>query len=354
MISGIAYNDRPMDILLVDDSIPFDGYSPSSQPLGGIEKAFARLPAGLRRRGHDVRVINRCAFAITAEDVPWQPWESPRPARCDVLVAHRKPSLLDFPVAADRRILWLGGPGAQLDKGMNAEILARHGDAPVVFHGPAHRAGCPTALEGRAVVVEPGVRRDYREAEPMAPAHPPRAVATVHPLLGLDWLLELWGKSIRPRVEGAELHVYSAALDRGSLGGDVPDRIKPVFDRAVALAGDGVVIQRPRADPGMAEAFRAARAHLHPGHDAEFHCASLAESQAVGLPAVIRRTAAAAERVRDGETGFHVPDDEAFANCAMLLLDNDDVFAGRSADARAHQRGRGWDDAAAEFEALFS
>ena len=184
MISGIAYNDRPMDILLVDDSIPFDGYSPSSQPLGGIEKAFARLPAGLRRRGHDVRVINRCAFAITAEDVPWQPWESPRPARCDVLVAHRKPSLLDFPVAADRRILWLGGPGAQLDKGMNAEILARHGDAPVVFHGPAHRAGCPTALEGRAVVVEPGVRRDYREAEPMAPAHPPRAVATVHPASG--------------------------------------------------------------------------------------------------------------------------------------------------------------------------
>ena len=103
----------------------------------------------------------------------------------------------------------------------------------------------------------------------------------------------------------------------------------------------------------MCDAYREARAHLHPGHGDEVYCSTLAESQAVGLPAVTRNAAAAAERLRDGETGFIVPDDEAYANCAMLLLTADNVFESRSEDARAHQRGRSWDDAAADFEVLF-
>ena len=350
----IAYNHRPMDILLVDDSIPFDGYTPSSQPLGGIEKAFASLPTALRRRGHDVRVINRCGFPITAHGVPWQTWADPRRESCDVLIAHRKPALLDFPVRAERRILWLGNPGGYLEAGLNAAVLERHGEAPLVFMGPAHKATCPRALADRAVVVGPGVRDDYLEASEMAPAHPPRAVVTTHPLSGLEWLLRLWVKDVRPKVEGAELHVYSATLDKGLLGAEVPERVKPILDLALGAREMGVVIERPCADPDMAEGYRAARVHLYPGAANEVYCSTLAESQAVGVPAVTRRFAAAQERIRDGETGFAVPDDEAFASCAMLLLGHDDVFRGRSADARAHQRGRGWDAAAAEFEALFT
>ena len=342
-----------MDILLVDDSIPFDGYSPSSQPLGGVEKAFARLPAALLRRGHKVRVINRCAFPVVAEGVPWQSWDSPPPETCDVLIAHRKPTLLDFPTEAAKRILWLGGPAGAIREDANREILARHSKAPLVFNGPTHHIGCPIELANRAVTIKPGVGRFYREAKEMTPAQPPRALSTVHPLRGLGWLLDLWEKSLQPMVKNAQLHVFSAALTRGRLGGEVPASFRPLFDRAMALKDKGVVIAQPLADSDMATAYREARVHLHPGHGDEFYCSTLAESQAVGLPAVIRRAAAAVERVRDGETGFVVRDDEAFANCAMLLLTDDSVFKGRSEDARAHQRGRTWDDAAADFETLF-
>ena len=342
-----------MDILLVDDWIPFDGYTPSSQPLGGVEKAFASLPGALRRRGHEVRVINRCRFPITAEGVQWQTWDDPRPASCDVLIAHRKPELLDFPVAAGRRILWLVSPAGYLEKAPNKAVLERHGDARLVFAGPAHRLTCPRAFDDRAVVIEPGVRRDYLDAEDMAPAHPPRAVVTTHPLMDLDWLLRLWVDEVRPKVADAELHVYSATLDKGELGGEVPERLKPVLGQAVAARAHGVVIQRPCADPDMAEAYRAARVHLYPGAENEVYCSTLAESQAVGLPAVARRFPAVGERIRDGESGFLVPDDQAFASCAILLLIDDSVFRSRSADGRAHQRARSWDAAAVEFEALF-
>ncbi len=89
-----------MDVLLIDDSVPFDGYTPASQPLGGIEKNFASLPSALARAGHDVRVLNRCTFAVTAENVQWLPWIGPHPTDCDVLIAYRKPALLDQPIAA--------------------------------------------------------------------------------------------------------------------------------------------------------------------------------------------------------------------------------------------------------------
>ncbi len=341
-----------MRILLVDDSLPFDGYTPSSQPLGGVEKAFASLPAALRRRGHDVDVVNRCRFPIMADGVTWKPWEAPRPESCDVLIAYRKPALLDFEVEAAKRILWIAGPGGYLARGPNPEILARHAAAPIVVAGPRHAATVPEALAGRVVEIAPGLAATFREAEPMAPANPPRAVVTTHPLMDLDWLIDLWTREIRSKVENAELQIFSATLDRGLLGGDVPERIQPVLDRALAAREHGVTILRPRADPDMAEAYREARAHLYPGAAAEVYCATLAESQAVGLPAVARPFAATRERVVDGETGFIVPDDLAFASCAILLLENVGVFEGRSEAARATQRGRDWDAAAAEFEAL--
>ena len=340
-----------MDVLLVDDGVPFDGLTPSSQPLGGAEKAFASLPAALKARGHTVRVINRCANPVTADGVSWQKWDAPRPQRCDVLIAYRRPELLDFPVAAGRRILWLAMPAGYLARADNAAILGRHAEAPVVVWSEAHRATCPPALTDRVRVIAPGVGRAYLEDAPMAPATPPRALVTSHPRMGLDWVVRMWRDHVRPAVTGAELHVYSALLSRGADGGAIPEALTPVLEAVRAARGDGVVVLRPLGDPGMADAYRAARAHLYPGSEDEVHCHTLAESQAVGLPGIARRRPAASACLVDGETGFVVPDAEAFASCAILLLSEDAIFTARSAAARA--RRRDWDAAAAEFEALF-
>jgi len=342
-----------MDVLLIDDGVAFDGYTPASQPLGGVEKAFANLPAALARRGHAVRVINRAGFPIIAEGVKWLGWPGRAIEPCDVLIAYRKPTLLDTEVTARRRILWLATAAGGLASAANAAILARHAEAPIVVANAIHRDTLPEALVDRATLIAPGVGAAYLQAEAMVPASPPRAIVTTHPLMDLDWVLALWRRYVRPKVEGAELHIYSAALDKGVLGGAVSERLKPILERVRAAADDGVVVQRPKGDPGMVEAYRAARVHLYPGGEREVHCATLAETQAVGVPAVARRHAAAMAGIGDGESGFAVPDHEAFASCAMLLLDNDDIFDSRSAAARERGRRRSWDDAAAEFEALF-
>ncbi|MSP83519.1 MAG: glycosyltransferase [Alphaproteobacteria bacterium] len=341
-----------MDIVIADDSVAFDGTTPLNQPLGGPEKAIVGLAAALAAREHRVTVLNRCRAPAEFRGVAWRPLGGAGAcARCDLLIASRRPELLDAVTDAGRRLLWLAGSAMPLKGEASAAILDRHAEAKLVFFGDTHRGSWHGAPE-RVAIVQPGVAAAFREAAAMAPQHPPRAVVTTHPRMDLDWLLDLWAERIATRAHGAELVVYSAALAAGVAGGAVAAEFKSILDKAIGVRDAGVRLARPLADPDMAAAYRAARVHLYPGHSQEVYAATLAESQAAGLPAVARKKGAAPERIRDGRSGFLVPDDEAFVNCAVLLLNDDAVFRTRSNDARSLQRGRGWVEAAAEFEAL--
>lgn len=341
-----------MRIVLVDDSIPFDGYTPGSQPLGGAEKAFASLPGALVRRGHKVQVFNRCRFRMMIEGAQWESWDANRPLQADVLIAFRKPALLEQVRQAPRRLLWLTAPPAYLNHPTNRRLLVDN-KPTLVFLGETHHASAAGLPALPAGVVRPGLRFDYLAETPATPAAPPRAVVTTHPLHGLDWLLRLWCERIHPAKPEAELHVYSMVLDKGQLGGEVPDAVKPVLAQALEAGGKGVKILRPQGDMGMADDYRAARVHLYPGHPDDMACWTLMDSQACGLPAVARPLGAVRERIRDGETGYVVPDDDAFVNVTLQILGDDDVFWRLNRDAVQHQRGRPWDDAAADFESLW-
>ena len=341
-----------MLVTLVDDSIPFNGLTPSTQPLGGAEKGFAALAGALVRRGHVVRAINRTPHAVNFADVSWVPWEGRRPPITEVLIAFRKPSLLQFTRATKARILWLTRPAGYLEKGGTPPILERV-EPTLVFLGTTHRGTFEGESPRRTRVIIPGVSSEYVEADEMVPANPPFAVVTTHPLHGLDWLVKRWVEAIRPEVPEAELRVYSATLKRAEDGKEVPERLKPVCEQVLAAREHGVVVREPEADPQMADAFRAARVHLYPGSSDEMYCATLAESQACGLPAVARPLGAVSERIVDGETGHIAPDDDAFAKLACQLLRDDEMFEKLSQGARKEQRWRTWDTAASEFESLF-
>lgn len=341
-----------MRITFVDDSLAFDGFSPSSQPLGGAEKAFASLPSALAQRGHAVDVFNRCAFPVTVDNARWETWTAQRPAETDALVAFRKPELLDFVTAAAKRVLWFTGDPAVLDDPVARGVLERL-RPKLVFFSDVERERWTNSLGLETAVCAAGIVPAYLGDEPAEPAEPPRAIATTHPLADLDWLLRLWGERIRDRAPTAELHVVSALLYRGRIGGTVPDAVKPVLDQALALADRGVVIQRPQGDPQMAAAYRAARVHLYPGQPGDSWGRSLQESQASGLPAVARTACPAALlRVINGQTGSVCGDDESFAAAAVEYLTDRVSYDRAAANAREFQRGRTWQVAAAEFEAL--
>jgi glycosyltransferase involved in cell wall biosynthesis len=110
---------------------------------------------------------------------------------------------------------------------------------------------------------------------------------------------------------------------------------------------------RPQGDSGMADSYRSARAFLYPGMPNEIFGFTLAESQTVGLPAVIRPAAPVLfERVADGQTAHIATNDAQFARGAVQLLSDREAFDRMSAACRAARSGRSWQIAAAEFEEL--
>ena len=58
--------------------------------------------------------------------------------------------------------------------------------------------------------------------------------------------------------------------------------------------------------------------------------------------------------VRHGETGYVTPDPDRFAQHAISLLTDDALWRAQQAAAVALQRGRGWAEAAGDFEGLLA
>jgi hypothetical protein len=340
-----------MHITLVDDSIPFDGFSPVNRPLGGAEKAFASLAGALVRRGHEVHVYNRAHYSMVIEGAHWETLNKPFPNQTDALIAFRKPSLLSSVRMAGKRLLWVTAPGHQLEPARKAI----EGFNPiVVFQGRGQAQGWKGSEGVELRMIPPGVRGDFTADLPQQLAEVPTAVATTHPNHDMDWLVGLWRGRIRLGAPTARLVVVSSVLAKGRDGGEIPENIRPILERVLSCAEDGVEIMAPTGDPGMAALYRSARVHLYPGHADDMVCWTLADSQACGLPAVARDLGAVRERIVDGQSGQVVPDADAFASVAARLLTDDETFWGMSRDAALLQRGRSWDAVAAEFDTLLA
>ncbi len=169
---------------------------------------------------------------------------------------------------------------------------------------------------------------------------------TTHPQHGLSNILELWRDKINPAKADAKLTVYSSVLAKGMAGEDVPEPIQPVLELVKACADANVEVSAPKGDRIMAEEYRRSRVHLYPGHARDFACWTLRDSQASGLPAVARGLGGVEDVVDNGQTGFIVPDDEAFANVALQLLTDDGVYASFNETASAIERRKTWASAA--------
>ncbi|NQV56352.1 MAG: glycosyltransferase [Rhodospirillales bacterium] len=343
-----------MQIILFDDTIPFDGSSPDERPLGGAEKAFARLASALAARGHEVSAINRCEAQANINGVNWLPWDAPRPPETDVLIAFRKPELLEEVENARYRCLWVWDAPGRLSSAPIRELLAKIHPA-LVFTGEAHLDNWKPIGGISAVSIVPGVSEPYLVAADSDAAPDMTAIVTTHPLHGLSDFIRLWRTRIHPKRPEAWLQIYSAGLWRGLESGDVDKRLDPIMNEVRAAITDGIEIRPPLPDGGMAARFRDARVHFYPIIRGEIYSSTLAESQATGLPAVIfgqgDPSQALVERFENGRSAYLAPDEDAFVNLTLDLLGSEsELYQSLSA---GKSPARGWDAAAIEFEALW-
>ncbi len=344
-------------IVLADDGIEFDGRTPDVKPLGGVESSVVALMEELAARGHEAFVLNKCKAALEHNGVSWRPigagdW----PGGVDLYIANRGDKLLARMPSARRTVFWTHNPAGYLLKWRYLAKLWRIKPA-IIFIGDYHAATYPGwAPSGERVVIPYGLPEAFCRVEAQgeieAEPPPPRAVFTSNPLRSLDWLLDIWATSIRPRVAGAELHVFAGAATYGHVGEAKAAAMEAVLARARDMETEGVTLRGPVPKAALIEELRGARVMLYRGDLNETFCLAVGEAQAMGVPAVVQNLGSVSERVIDGETGFIASSDEAFADSAVRVLSDDDLWRAQHLAALEKQRSWRWSQAAAAFERL--
>lgn len=336
-------------IVLLDAGITFDGRTPRQRAMGGAESSVVNLAEALSEIGHEVVVCNKCDEPVDYKGVAWRPLNGTVP-RADRYIVNRDPRLLDLLGSRAPVSLWIHNDARYLAKPRFAIPLLRH--RPVaVFLGQRHADTNALTLARCARRIVPlAVAPCFRQTPRPDKAPPPMAIYASHPERGLDPLLDIWAKTVQPLAPSAEFHLFTSAQFHG-VANKATDKARPIIEKALNL--DRVVLRAPLPRQALAEAYMHGRVMLYWGDEAhaETFCLSIAEAQAAGVPCIARPIGAVAERVLHSETGFLVDDPHDFAEAAVSLLKDDDLWRRQSDAARAHNA-LTWQDIAMRFDAL--
>jgi glycosyltransferase involved in cell wall biosynthesis len=343
-------------VVIADRTLAYDGRDLAQRPLGGTETSVIHLAEALARRGHEVTCRTNCRERVHHRGVTWDPLGAGAPERCDLLLAVQQPDLLDCVRRPRHRALWVIWPPHNLRTGLQPLRMWRRRPQTVLVSASQERLYGRLVPRGRRRVVIPlGLADAVRGRAPLAAPPPAHAVFASNPQRNLRWLIEVWGEHILPRVPGAVLHIYgirdyafryddSWEENERRLGQFIPAGYPDEARRSLRP-------HAPARREALWDAMRASRVMLTPGHRAEAFCLSVAEAQALGVPAIVRPIAVMPERIRDGVTGFVADDAAAFAQRAIALLTDDALWRRQHEAALALQQGLSWDDVARAFEA---
>lgn len=340
-------------IIFADKTGQYDGRDLERRPLGGTESSVIRCARALAARGHRVEVYSNCAAPVSDHGVLWRPLTEPRPDSCDLYIACHQPELLGYVKKPRRRANWVLWPVSQLRHYKKLWRSWWYQPIPIlVSHYQARTYSSLLPRRDPQFVLPLALPDDIRGLPPLASAPPPRAIFASNPQRNLRRLVEIWAERILPKIPNAVLDVYGvhgAARNEDAWAAWEGSLLPAGMSAAVKAS---IVIHPSQSRAGLRDAMRRARVMLYLGHKAESFCLSVAEAQALGVPAVVAPVTALPERVIDRLTGFVHDDDAQFAEAAIALLTDDALWRRQHEAAITYQQGISWPEHAARLESF--
>lgn len=339
--------------IFADKTGRYDGRDLERRPLGGTESSVIRCARALALRGHRVEVYSNCAAPVNDHGVLWRPLTEPRPESCDVYIACHQPELLGYVKNPRRRAIWVLWPVSQLRHYKKLWRSWWYRPIPILLsHYQARTYSRLLPRHSPQFVLPHALPDDIRGFSPLAQAPPPTAIFASNPQRNLRRLVDIWVHYILPKVPNAVLEVYGVhAATRNDdawsawEGSLLPSGLPPAVKASI-------VIHPTQSRAGLIKAMRASRAMLYLGHKAEAFCLSVAEAQAIGVPAVVSTLNVLPERVIDQVTGFVRDGDSQFADAAIALLTDDALWRRQHEAAIRYQQGICWSEHAGRLESF--
>jgi glycosyltransferase involved in cell wall biosynthesis len=347
-----------MRLVFLDNNLQYDGSTLLKQPLGGSETALIRMAAEMARRGHEVRVYNRCAAPGTHDGVEYRRFDDYGETAylpADVTIALRNAVLLGGFTNSTATVLWM-------QDAFNQPILKPLGDPRCkalidrLFFVSKWQAWsflrCNDWPKDRIWITRNGVWLNNYTINPALASRGKRLCYTSTPFRGLHLLLQLFPRILK-EVPDAELHVHS------SMGVyQVPESqdLKEYGGLYKLMEQPGVRNHGSIAQHELANKMLTYRVFAYPNTFHETGCIAAVEAMASGC-AVVTGAQGALPEILDshgtcipGVPGGAVYNDTFVERCAAYL--RDDLLWQRDSDA-LHERAHklfGWSLIAQEWE----
>ena len=342
-----------MLITFLDKGQKYDGSTLYKRPLGASEKSLILLTEALANIGHVVRVFNNCEKSIVINKVSWNSIGNIDANHSDIWVSLNNPKLFDLFDSNNKKILWLTNSGLQMAKPENFKAAIHH-HPTIIYQGESHISTIPDGIKSLdAKMIPLGVYDDYFNVGDLSSSVTPKAFVNTNPLIGMDWLLNLWVNKIYTKLPWAELHIFSMTMYNGIKGREIGDNYKEIFNKVKKNLKYNIHISKPKIDSDFIEDIKDMRVHLYPSHKYETSALTLQESQALGIPAVIRPLGAASEKIKNGKTGFIAQNDDDFAEYTIRLMNDLAYFTRISNQAKDIDVNFKWDKIVREFIKVF-
>jgi len=338
-----------VSIVFADTTGRYDGTDLERRPLGGTESSLVYLSRALAERGHQVTAVTNCERVVVDRDVTWRPFGSELPESCDLYIPLQHPRLFGLIRRPRRLAVWVLWRGNNLKHYKQIWRMWWYRPIPVLVSlMQVHQYSPFLPPRNPHIVIPLGLPDDIRGQPALEKTPAPEFVFASNPARNLQGIVRIFAERILPARPDARLKVFGTVAAVGDpwkewQGTSLPSGLSDAARRAIEIR-----TAVPRRE--LMAAMRGARAMVYLGHKTEAFCLALAEAQALGLPCVVAPVAVLPERVIDGVTGFVRGDDASFAEAALSLANDDQLWRQQHQAALRLQQGLSWSDVAVRFE----
>ncbi len=338
-----------MHFIFLENSINFTSSSLNLKAIDYIQKGIIYFSMELVKKGHQVTIYNNTSLNKNEDGIQWKQLSkiNAKSVHADVVIICDDENLLGLDLDAKLKFFWIYSYTNFYDH-KNVLVKLIKNKFILLYNSNILISSLPHSFKYiPKIKILNGVSDQFFNVENFNISKC-QALVTVHPLRGLDWLIDLWVNLVSLKLPWAEMHIYSHSLFEINFSKNI--KINNLKLKLLKYKDNGIHIKKPQPESDFIKSISDYKVHLNPNNDNKALSSSILESQASGIPIISRENSDIHDYIYHNETGFITNNQSIFANKTIDILSNNTLFLRMRSNSKLNNKIKKWREIVNNFE----
>ena len=338
-----------MHYIFLENSIDFTSSSLNLKAIDSFQRALIHFSKELVRKNHKVTIYNNTNVNKKDGGIYWRNISeaSNSLVESDICIICNDVDYLNLNINAKLKFFWINS-NIDLSDYKKTIINLLKNKFIILYNSDVLISKLPHNFKYiPKIQFNIGINDDFFQNENFN-INNCNALVTIHPLRGLDWLLDVWVNIISLKLPWAEMHVYSHTLYKKNFVNNV--KINNLKLKLFKYKNSGIFIKKPEVESDFINTLSNYRVHLNPNNDIMAIPSSIMESQARGIPIVSRENNDIYNYIYHNETGYITNDENIFSKKTIDLLTDNSLFLRMKSNSKLNNKIKNWKVVVESFE----